>query len=107
MSKAVVTIGYAEVVETRPGIFEEVISEKRYPADIKNLSRRYIENTLANPVNRGVNITSTVSIIHTASLLKVLPNIRYVTYLGHKWGVSTIEIVKPRVSIYIGEIYNG
>lgn len=34
-------------------------------------------------------------------------NIRYITWKGERWQISTIVDEYPNIVIYIGEVYNG
>ena len=60
MGKFYGKIGYAETKRTKPGVYEEVITERYYYGDI-NRSTRKLENS--GGVNDNINIANEISIV--------------------------------------------
>ena len=104
MSKFHGVIGYSVQVEVRPGVWEDVITERTYSGDILQKARRWSE---AETVLDDVVIENRISIIADIYLYENFPHLKYITYLGHKWEVARAEINRPRVVITIGRDYNG
>ena len=97
-------VGYAVDVEAYPGVWEEQITEHEYFGDvIKN--RMNVQQTTT--VNAGITISNSISIIGDPFAYDNFYAIRYVTYLGKKWSVTSIEINRPRLILTLGGIYNG
>lgn len=97
-------IGYAETVETEPGIWEEQITERSYYGDI--LSSRWIRQS-SDKVNREINLSNRISIVADPFAIQNCSSMIYVEYAGAKWTISDIEIEQPRLIMTMGGVYNG
>lgn len=96
-------VGYAVDVEAYPGVWEEQITEHEYFGDvIKN--RLNIQQS--NTVNAGITINNNISIIGDPFAYENFYAIRYATYLGKKWNVTSVEVSRPRLILTLGGIYN-
>lgn len=102
MARYTGVIGLYDTVEVEPGIWEDIIKERRIVGNIDHISRRYDEPDV---VHEGVIVTMVVSFIHNQDFN---PNqIRYISYMGVLWGVNTIEFKRPRVTLHFGGVWNG
>ena len=97
-------IGYAETVETEPGIWEEQITEHSYYGDI--LSSRWMRQS-SDKVNRDINLSNQISIVADPFAIQNCSSMIYVEYAGTKWAISDIEIEQPRLIMTMGGVYNG
>ena len=98
-------IGYGEIVETSPGIWEEqVITEREYFGDIIRNSNRF-QST--NKINDDLNISNDISIIADPYALERFCFMRYVILMGVKWKITNVEVQYPRLILSIGGVYNG
>ena len=97
-------IGYAETKETRPGIYEEVITEHSYTGNVLENTRRLQSS---GQVNDDVEITMQISILADPIARMNFHNIRYVSYMGTKWKASSIRPRFPRLIMTLGGVYNG
>lgn len=104
MAKYFGSIGYAETVETSPGIFKEQIITKDYYGDIIRNNRR-LEND--GQINDDINITNQISIVSDPYAIDNFWKIRYATFLGQKWKVKTVDVEFPRLILTLGGLYNG
>lgn len=95
-------IGYAETVETSPGVWQEQITERKYIGDVIKNSRRL---TSAG-VNSDVTISNTISIVADAYAYEHINSMRYVVWMNSKWKASVVEVARPRLNITLGEMYN-
>ena len=64
-------------------------------------------NLKSEQVNDNVKINNQISIIMDAYVMKNYSSIIYVTYLGAKWKINTVELKYPRLLLSMGEVYNG
>ena len=88
MAKFYGAIGYAETVETTPGVWEEQIVERYYYGDLIRNTRR----------------------LQSADQLNARDNfhlMRYVEFQGAEWKISNVEVQYPRLILTIGGLYNG
>lgn len=97
-------IGYATPTETSPGIWEDVITEREsYGDTVRNMRRL----TGAEKLNDNVKINEELSIIADPYAISNFHNIRYVTYMGAKWKVDSVDASQyPRLVLTMGEVYN-
>lgn len=104
MAKYFGKIGYAELVETRPGIFEEVFTERNYYGDVvKNF--RKLES--GESINDNVVVNNVISIVSDPYAQNHIFAIRYAEWMGALWKVSNVEVQSPRLILTIGGVYNG
>lgn len=104
MAKFYGIIGYAETVETEPGIWEEQIVERPYYGDvIRNI--RNLQNS--GGVNDDINITNEISIVADPYANQNFHTMRYVEFMGTKWKISRVDVQYPRLNLSIGGVYNG
>lgn len=97
-------VGYAETVETVPGVWDERIVERPYYGEVLRLSRRWQP---ANKVNDNLEISNRISIVADPFAYENFTSLRYVEYMNAKWKVSDIEVEPPRLILTLGGVYNG
>lgn len=98
-------IGYAENQKTAPGVTREVIVEKQYYGDLLQTSRRL--TATETQVNPNLTLSNTVSIVADAYAFQNFAAIRYVRWNGVLWTVSNVTVAAPRLTLQLGEVYNG
>lgn len=103
MAKYYGVIGFSESVETAPSVFEEHITEREYFGDILSNTVRW-QNGVS--LNDNLNISNRISVVADSFLNENFSNMRYVTFMGDKWKISSAEIAYPRVILTIGGVYN-
>ena len=104
MAKYYGKIGYAEMTETEPGIWDEIIVERPYYGDtIKNT--RLLQN--ANAINDNVNIANQISIVADPYANDHIYAMRYATFQGAKWKITNVDVQHPRLILSLGGLYNG
>lgn len=103
MAKYYGMIGFAETVETSPGIWKEHIKEYPYYGDLVRSSRRLEQS---NKVNDDINLSNDISIVADPFARENFHAMRYVTYLGAKWKVTNVDVQYPRLVLSTGGIYH-
>ena len=104
MSKWYGKIGYAETVETDPGVWEEKITERTYYGDtIRNT--RLLQN--AGGVNDNINIANQFSIVADPYAANNFHSMRYIEFMGTKWKITNVEVQYPRLILTVGGIFCG
>ena len=104
MGKFYGSIGYAETVETSPGVWVEQITERKYYGDVNRDSRRLQS---ANQLNDNINVSSEISIVADPYAYNHFHSMRYVEFMGAKWKISTVEPKPPRLILTFGGLCNG
>lgn len=96
-------IGYAETVETSPGVWEEQIVPHEATGDMLSLSRS-LKNS--GSINDNIEIGMELSVVGDPYALSHFSNIRYAEYMGVKWKVRKVDVKYPRLNLSLGEEYN-
>lgn len=104
MAKYYGVIGYAETVETVPGVYEEQITERNYYGELVRNTRRL---QTSDQVNDDINIANEISIIADPFATQNFHAMRYVEFMGAKWKIINVEVRYPRLILTIGGLYNG
>lgn len=104
MAKFFGAVGYGATVETAPGVWEDVITEKRYYGDVLKNTRRLQDGTDLNP---DITVSNSISIIADAYANEHFFAIRYIEWAGTLWSVIEIEVKPPRLLMRLGGVYNG
>ncbi len=103
MAKSYETIGYADQVETAPSVWEDQITEKQCYVDVERNIRR-MQPT--DNLNDDLCINNQLSFIADPYAMNNFHNIRYATFMGTKWKVTTVEVKFPRLTLQLGNVYN-
>lgn len=104
MAKWYGTIGFAETIETSPGIWEEVITERNYYGQVHQTTRR---TQSSGQMLDNIDVTNRISILADPFVEQNSHLIRYLTFMGTRWEVSSIELKYPRLALTVGGVYNG
>ena len=102
MAKYYGAIGYAEMVETAPGVWEEQITERNYYCELVRNSRR-----LQSADQLNDNVSNEISIVADPYANANFHTMRYLEFKGVKWKISNVEVRFPRLILTIGGLYNG
>ena len=105
MAKFYGAIGFAETVETDPGIWEEKIVERSYSGDVIRNIRKL--QSSSNSVNDNINVSNSISIVADPYAEQNMYAMRYVVFKGSKWKISSVDVNYPRLILTIGGLYNA
>jgi hypothetical protein len=97
-------LGYAETVQTGPGVWEEKIVEKECFGE---LLKNYVRRESSGGVNDNLNVSNSVSFIADEYAKGHSHQIRYATFMGAKWKITGIDVQHPRLILTLGGVYNG
>lgn len=103
MAKWYGVIGFAELVETAPGVWAEQITKRPYFGDLIRNTRRLQS---ANQVNDDINVSNEISIVADPFAMNNFHSMRYVEFMGAKWKVSNVDVQYPRLNLSVGGLYN-
>ena len=104
MAKFFGVIGFVEMVEASPGVWEERTTERNYYGDMIRNSRRL---QATDKVNDDINISNQLSIVADPYAIGHFHTMRYAIYNDVKWKISDIEVQYPRLTLTLGGVYNG
>jgi len=94
MAKFYGVIGYAETVETTPGVWKEQITERTYYGELVRNTRR-LQTT--DQLNDNINVANEISIVSDP----------FANENFHKWKITNVEVQYPRLILTIGGVYNA
>ncbi len=103
MAKYYGKIGYGEQEEVRPGVWEEVITERYYYGDVNKNNRRLQS---ANQLNDNIRVSNEISIIADPFAYQNFHLMKYVEYMNAKWKIESVDMQYPRLVLSIGGVYN-
>ena len=102
MAKWFGVIGFAETVETVPGVWEEQITEHKYYGDLTRNTRR-LQTT--DQLNDNINIANELSIVADPFARDHFHSMRYAELMGAKWKITNVEVQYPRLLLTVGGLY--
>ncbi len=96
-------IGFANTVETTPGVWEEMIIERNYYGEVVRNTRKLVAS---NHLNDNISINNEISIIADPYAKQNFHSMRYVEFLGTTWEITSVEVQYPRLILSLGGVYN-
>lgn len=103
MAKFYGVIGYAETVETKPGVWRPQEIRREYFGDLTRNSSSYESSGQAND---NLRIANEISIVADPYARQNFHSMRYVEFMGAKWKITKVEVQYPRLILTIGGVYN-
>ena len=97
-------IGYANTGETKPGVWKDNIVEREYFGDMTR-NTRLLQS--AEQLNDNIDISNEISIVSDPYANKNFHSMRYATYMGTKWKITSVEVQYPRLILSLGGVWNG
>ena len=104
MAKWYGPIGYADTVETKPGVHVERIIERNYYGDAIRQNRRIRSG---DKVIDDIEISNQISIVADPYATEHIYSMRYAEFQGVRWKISDVEVAFPRLILTLGGLYNG
>lgn len=93
-----------EAINVEPGVWEpEEIVERNYYGDMLRNSKKNDQTQIVT----DFTISNQLSVLSDPFLVKNLQKIIYVTIMGSKWKVNSVEIQYPRIIMDIGGVYKS
>lgn len=102
--RAGIKIGYGRSVEVRPGVHEDVITEVVKMAEVKQRTEAF---NVGGSIIPEYRTTTSVSVLSDGPAKVNYSDLRYVVYGGERWTIASAVVEPPRMTLFIGEVYNG
>lgn len=103
MAKFYGEIGYATMTETKPGVWTEVITERKSSGDVIKNTRRW---QAGENLNDDLMIDNKISIVADPFASQNFHAMRYVKWMGALWKITNVDVQRPRLILTIGGVYN-
>lgn len=98
-------IGFGFSEETPgTGKWVERIEERSVKGDILKSTRNADASSSVNP---SITLSNTLSIVSNPYAMANYQAIRYAEFEGKRWVVTSVEVQRPRLTLTLGEVYNG
>lgn len=104
MAKFYGAIGYGFTEEVKPGVYKDVITERKYYGDLVQNIRRLQSS---DNVNDNINVANKISIVSDPYANENFYAMRYIQFMGTKWKITDVEVSYPRLILTVGGVYNG
>lgn len=104
MSRIVGNLGVGVVEETKPSVFETIVTD--VPIRGNRMTAR-IQNGSENFINDSVRSSHRVSFVYNKALHGQPDRFVYLELDGTKWKIVTAEFHRPNCIVTLGEVYNG
>lgn len=98
------TIGFAIEEETAPGVWKTKTEEQQVYGDVLSNTRRWDNG---QEINSDLNVSNKISVVASRFIYEHLGAMHWLLWNGTKWKISSAEIVRPRVILTLGGVYNG
>jgi hypothetical protein len=96
-------IGYIIPTEVRPGVWKDMPIEKEAYGDFLQ-EKGNIQQT--DKISKDVSISGQLVVMATQFAMTNFQHIRYATYMGTAWSVTSVRPAYPRLHLTLGEKYN-
>ena len=98
-------IGFAKMVEVRPGISKETYVERYYKGDILRNNRQWSPSEY---LNDNININNEISIVADSFVNRHFGVMRYVRWMEQTFEITsaTIDTERHRIVLSIGGVFN-
>lgn len=97
-------IGFVTFEETAPSVMTEVPVEREYFGNVTRVTKRWEKG---EHLNDNLQVNNQFSIVADTYARDNLFAIRYITWMGARWQVTSAEVQYPRLVLTIGGVYNG
>jgi len=104
MDKFYGAIGYGVSVETKPGVWDQTITERYiYGEMIRNNKK----TEGSGKVNEDISISNIISFLADPYANLNFHKIKYVKFMGTSWKVTNVEVKSPRLLLTLGGVYTN
>ena len=105
MAKFAGLVGYVTQKESTAGVWLPETVERKMHGDVIRAASSFNAN---EKVNEDIILQQRISLVGDPYAFENFTALKYVTYLGVKWKVLSIDVTsRPRIVVTIGGVWNG
>lgn len=106
MARYAGVIGFSNSVETPvgSGVWRKSVTEREYRGSLTRIGQTFNDES---SVNGEVAPATTISVVADSYAIEHFLEIKYVVWAGEKWSVTQVIFSKPRLTLTLGEVFNG
>lgn len=99
-------IGFSNSVEdpVGSGVWRKSVTEREYRGSLTRIGQTFNHDS---SVNGEVAPATTISVVADSYAVEHFLEIKYVWWNGEKWTVTQVLFVRPRLTLTLGEVFNG
>ena len=97
-------IGFIVPTEVRPGDWRDVPVEREAYGEFVE-DRANIQN--ADKISKNISMSGRLNVLMDQFAMTNFQHIRYATYMGSAWSISSVRPAYPKLQLTLGEIWNG
>lgn len=97
-------IGFIYERETKPGVWTTSAEERPAYGDVLSNVVRWDEGQV---IADSVVTSNRISVVADRFLCEHMGAMRYVKWNGTAWDIKSVELVRPRAILTLGEVYHG
>lgn len=97
-------IGYATQTETAPGVWTDVMVERKLYGDVEKVSRQVREG---EHLNKDITVQNVLRVVADEYANGHIYAIRYAEFSGAMWTVDDVTVDHPRLILRLGGVYSG
>lgn len=105
MAKWFGKIGYAETVETKPGVHTPQETVREYYGDVIRNSTRWAGKS--DSTNDDLTVNTQVSIVADPFAIDKFYSMKWIEFMGTKWKITSVDPQFPRLLLTLGGVWNG
>lgn len=98
-------IGFGEPIQDPddPTVYKNKITKLPFYGDLKKQYKA--DKEAANQINDNLTINNVISVVANPYAMNNFHKIKYITFAGSKWKVTSVEVAYPRLEIYLGSVW--
>ena len=104
MAKFHGVIGYVKSTETSTDVWEPVATEHECYGDVVSDTRRWQSG---QNLNDDLVVNERISIVADSFANQNIQAMKYVKWMGVYWDITSINVLRPRIILTLGGVYNG
>ena len=103
MAKYSGVIGFGTTVETKPGVYKNIFIERQVFGDIYKDTKR---SDKTEHLNDDISVNNIISFLADPYAHQHFHLIKYASYSGIRWKVTSVAVEFPRLLLTLGGVYN-
>lgn len=96
-------VGFMQTDRMAPGVHGETIVVRKYRGDVMKETSAWKQ--IGSQMNPDLTINNRISIVADPYANYNYSTIRWVSWMGQKWKVTSVEVQRPRLILSIGGVY--
>lgn len=97
-------VGYAVEVDEGHGVIRNDIVIRKYYGDV---IRNNKQDKSSQQITNNFTVNNQISIVSDPFLMENFHKIVYITFMGTKWRVGSVDVQYPRLTVSLVDVYRA